>query len=221
MREETSPRSPNRPRCSVTPLEDQPFSVPVVSSEVAFGGAVWDVRRERFEYADQELVREYVDHPGAVAVLTIDDQERVLLIRQYRHPVRARDLELPAGLLDAPGESALLAAQRELAEEVDLQASEWALLTDFYTSPGGSSEAIRVFLARGLSSTPAFDRTGEEADLDLHWLSLDDAVDAVLERRIGNAITCISLLAAHTLRARGWVGLGDAGAPWPQHPKLD
>lgn len=202
-------------------LEDQPFTAPVVSSEVAFAGSVWNVRRERFEYGDHELVREYVDHPGAVAVLAVDDQERVLLIRQYRHPVRMRELELPAGLLDVEGESPLRAAQRELAEEADLQASEWALLTDFSTSPGGSNETIRVFLARGLSATPAFDRTGEEADLELHWVSLDDAVDAVLERRIGNAITCISLLAAHTLRARGWVGLGDAGAPWPQHPKLD
>lgn len=200
-------------------LEDQPFSAPVVSGETAFDGAVWNVRRERFEYGDHELVREFVDHPGAVAVLAIDDQERVLLIRQYRHPVRMRELELPAGLLDVEGENPLAAAQRELAEEADLQASEWSLLTDFFTSPGSNSEAIRVFLARGLSATPAFERTAEEADLELHWVSLDDAVDAVLERRIGNGIACVALLAVQVHRGRGWAALGRADAAWPQHPR--
>jgi len=203
----------------VAALEDQPFSAPVVSGETAFDGAVWNVRRERFEYGDHELVREYVDHPGAVAVLAVDEQERVLLIRQYRHPVRMRELELPAGLLDVAGEGPCIAAQRELAEEVDLQAAEWAQLTDFFTSPGSNSEAIRVFLARGLSATPAFGRTAEEEDLELHWVNLDDAVDAVLEGRIGNGIACIALLAAQQFRNRDWVGLGPADAPWPRHPQ--
>ena len=201
-------------------LGDLPFSAPVVSSETAFTGAVWNVRRERFDYGEHELVREFVDHPGAVAVLAVDDHERVLLIRQYRHPVRMREIELPAGLLDIEGENPLVAAKRELAEEVDLQASEWSLLTDFFTSPGSNSEAIRVFLARGLSATPAFERTAEEADLELHWVSLDDAVDAVLNRRIGNGIACVALLAAHVHRSRGWAALGRADAAWPQHPQL-
>lgn len=204
-------------------LADQPYSAPIISSEVAFEGRVWNVRRDRFGYAGTELVREFVDHPGAVAVLAVDDQERVLLIRQYRHPVGMRELELPAGLLDGHEESPLQAAQRELAEEVDLQASEWTLLTEFYTSPGSNSEAVRVYLARGLSGTPRFDRTAEEADLELLWVSLDDAVNAVLDRRIGNGIACISLLAAQAIRNRGWEGLGspdNADAPWPRHPKL-
>lgn len=200
-------------------LEDQRFRAPVVSSEVAFGGVVWDVRRDRFDYDGGQLVREYVDHPGAVAVLAIDERERVLLIRQYRHPVGMRELELPAGLLDVGGESPLGAAQRELAEEVDLEAAQWSLLTEFFTTPGSNSEAVRVYLARRLSATPTFDRFGEEADLELHWVDLDDAVDAVLGRRIGNSIACLALLAAHALRARGWEGLGPADAPWPKHPK--
>jgi len=204
----------------VPALEDLPFNAPVVSGETAFDGKVWNVRRERFEYGDNELIREYVEHPGAVAVLAVDDQERVLLIRQYRHPVRMRELELPAGLLDVEGEDPWAAAQRELAEEVDLQASEWSLLTDFFTSPGSNSEAIRVYLARGLSATDAFDRTAEEADLELHWVSLDEAVDAVLERRIGNGIACVALLAAQAFRGREWAGLGPADAPWPQRPQL-
>ena len=203
----------------MTALGDQPFRAPVAASEVAFSGAVWDVRRERFAYGGSELVREFVDHPGAVAVLAIDDRERVLLIRQYRHPVGMRELELPAGLLDIDGEAPLSAAQRELAEEADLEAAEWSLLTEFFTSPGSNSEAVRVYLARLLSATATFDRTGEEADLELHWVSLDEAVDAVLGRRIGNGIACLALLAAQTLRGRGWVGLADAGTPWPKHPK--
>jgi ADP-ribose pyrophosphatase len=205
----------------VAALEDQPFAARVLSSEAAFEGKVWNVTRERFQYGDEELVREFVDHPGAVAVLAIDDQERVLLIRQYRHPVAMRDLELPAGLLDVHGEGLLVAAQRELAEEVDLEASEWAVLTDFNTSPGGSSEAIRVYLARGLSATPAFDRHSEEADIELLWVSLDEAVEAVLDRRIGNAITCIALLTAHAMRSRGWVGLSSVDADAAtRHPQL-
>jgi ADP-ribose pyrophosphatase len=206
----------------VAALEDEPFAAPVLSSETAFEGKVWNVKRERFQYAGEELVREFVDHPGAVAVLAIDDQERVLLIRQYRHPVAMRDLELPAGLLDVHGESLLVAAQREFAEEVDLQASDWAVLTEFNTSPGGSSEAIRVYLARGLSATPAFDRHSEEADIELLWVSLDDAVDAVLDRRIGNAIACIALLTAHAMRDRGWVDLGsvETDAASPRLPQL-
>jgi 8-oxo-dGTP pyrophosphatase MutT (NUDIX family) len=200
----------------VTTLGDQPFAAPVISSEVPFAGTVWDVRREKLEYSGHELVREFVDHPGAVAVLAVDAEERVLLIRQYRHPVRMRELELPAGILDVRGEGPLLAAQRELAEEVDLEASEWALLTEFYSSPGGSSEAVRVYLARGLNAVPEFDRDAEEADIELLWVHLDEAVEAVLDRRIGNSIACIALLAAHALRNRGWAGLGNADAPWPQ-----
>jgi ADP-ribose pyrophosphatase len=200
-------------------LADEPYRAPISASEVPFAGMMWDVRRDTIDYAGHPLVREYVDHPGAVAVVALDEQERVLLIRQYRHPVGMRELELPAGVLDVDHEHPLDAAKRELAEEVDLQAEDWSLLTQFVTSPGGNSEAIRVYLARDLTSVPAFDRTGEEADLELVWASIDEAVDAVLDRRIGNAIACLSLLAVHAVRERGWVGLGDADAPWPEHPK--
>ncbi|WP_349898261.1 NUDIX hydrolase [Parafrigoribacterium soli] len=203
-------------------LLDEPFEAPIVSSDEKFHGHVWDVRRDRFEYgpsdATETITREYVDHTGAVAILALDDEDRAMLIRQYRHPIATRDWEIPAGLLDVEGEKPLHAAQRELAEEADLEASEWAVLADFFTSPGGSTEAIRVYVARGLQSTPAFERTEEEADLETRWVSLEDIVDAVLDRRIGNSILSIAALAAHTSRARGWSSLGDADAPWPQQP---
>jgi 8-oxo-dGTP pyrophosphatase MutT (NUDIX family) len=201
-------------------LRDDFVEVPVIDSEIVFRGRVWDIRRDTFEYGGQNIARDFVDHTGAVAVLALDDDDNVLLIKQYRHPIGTRDWELPAGLLDIHGESPLVAAQRELAEETDLAAADWSLLTEFHNSPGGSNEAIRVYLARGLSSTPAFDRTDEEADMELRWVPLLEAVDAVLDRRIGNAIVCVAVLAAQALESRGWVGLGDADAPWPQHPKF-
>ena len=164
-------------------------------------------------------MREYVDHTGAVAILAIDENDRVLLIKQYRHPVRAREWEIPAGLLDISGEHPLVAAQRELAEEADLVASEWNVLSEFSTSPGGSSEAIRIYLARGLSATAeAFAREAEEADMELRWVPLDDCVDAVLARRVQNPSLVLAVLAAHASRARGWVTLGSADEPWPRHP---
>ena len=200
-------------------LSDQRVDLPVGSSEVVFDGAIWNVRRDRLAYAGGEITREYIDHPGAVAVLVLDERDRVCLIRQYRHPIRAREWELPAGLLDFAGESALSAAQRELAEEVDLVAGDWALLTDFHTSPGGSNESLRVYLARDISdASEVFDRTDEESEIEKRWVGLDEVVDAVLDRRVQNSILAIAALAAHASRERGWNSLGDAESPWTRHP---
>ncbi|MEC5186040.1 8-oxo-dGTP pyrophosphatase MutT (NUDIX family) [Cryobacterium sp. MP_3.1] len=200
-------------------IEDEPAPTALTSSAVRFDGHVWNIRQDAFDYNGAEIVREYVDHPGAVAILALDDQDRVLLIQQYRHPVRMREWELPAGLLDVDGEHALLGAQRELAEETDVVASEWNVLTEFYTSPGGSNEVIRIYLARGLSpATEAFDRTDEEADMVTRWVSLDDAVDAALARRVQNPSLVVGVLAAAASRSRGWASLAPADLPWPRHP---
>ncbi|MGN6762363.1 MAG: NUDIX domain-containing protein [Leifsonia sp.] len=206
---------------TTTQLNDQPFRPEIVSSETAFEGKIWNVRRDVFRYNGDEITREYVDHTGAVAVLAMDDDGRVLLIRQYRHPVRHRDWEIPAGLLDQDGERPLLAAQRELGEEADLEAEEWNVLADVFTSPGGNDEAIRIYLARGIRSTgSAFAREAEEADIEVRWVPLDEAVDAVLQRRVHNAPLIIALLAARTARDQGWSTLGAPDEPWPSHPKL-
>lgn len=198
------------------PLRDEAAHVDVTTTETVFEGHVWNLRRDEFTYGDGSIVREYVDHTGAVAVLALDDDERVLLIQQYRHPVRTREWEIPAGLLDVPDEDPLEAAQRELAEEADLTAERWDVLSDFFTSPGGSDEAIRIYLARGLAPTAeAFARTEEEADIELRWVPLDDAVDAVLARRLQNPSLVIAVLAAHVSRSRGWATLGKSDAAWP------
>jgi len=189
--------------------------IEVRHSEQLVAGRVWDVRRDRFAYGDTELVRDFVDHTGAVGVLACDEHDRVLLIQQYRHPIAAREWEVPAGLMDARHESSLETAKRELAEEADLEADRWDILTEIYTTPGGSSECIRIFLARELRPTAhRFDRTGEEADLRLEWVPLDDAVTAVLERRMQNAVLVAAVLAANATKQRHWHTLGDAEEPW-------
>ena len=200
-------------------LTDDFSSPEIVTSEVMFAGHVWNIRQDVFVLDGDRITREYVDHTGAVAVLALDDEDRVLLIKQYRHPVRMRDWELPAGLLDITGESPLLAAQREFAEEVDLVAGRWDLLSEFMTSPGGSNEVLRVYLARDISDAPArFERLEEEAGIEVRWAPLDEVVDAVLSRDVQNSILAIAALSAHAGRSRNWSTLGDPNAPWPRHP---
>ncbi len=183
------------------PLADLGDPAEVLASERVYEGRVWDVRRDRFRFGGHELVRDYVAHTGAVAVLARDVQGRVLLINQYRHPIGARDWEIPAGLLDVAGEDPLEAARRELAEEADLVAEEWVELISFATSPGGSDEVVRVYEARDLSAAPAaFARGEEEAELVLRWASLAELVEAALAGRIRNSILLVAALAAH---ARG------------------
>lgn len=183
-------------------LRDEPFEPEVLQSDLAFEGAVWDVRDDRVRYGGGEIRRQYVAHTGAVAILALDDEGRVLLIQQYRHPIRHRDWELPAGLLDVPGEEPLEAARRELAEEADLTAAQWEPLVSSWTTPGGNDELIHIFLATGLSDaeTPHA-REDEEADIRVEWVPLADAVDAVLAGRMRNGILSLGVMAA-TLRLR-------------------
>jgi len=188
----------------------------VLRSERVFAGRVWDVVSEEVDLDGSPVVRDFIRHTGAVAVLALDDDERVLLIRQYRHPIRRRDWEIPAGLLDRDGESPIDAARRELAEEADLLAERWDHLIDFYSSPGGSSEAVRIYLARGISAAEEeFARVDEEARIERRWVPLDELVQAALHRGIGNPSLLIGSFAAHAARDAGWATLGPVDAPWP------
>ncbi|WP_243226122.1 NUDIX hydrolase [Microbacterium sp. CIAB417] len=185
-------------------LRDERFDPEILASELAFRGAVWDIRDDRLRYGDGELRRQYVDHPGAAAIVAMDASDRVLLIQQYRHPIRHRDWELPAGLLDVEGEDPLDAARRELAEEADLVAGAWEPLLSTFTTPGGSNEIVHFFLATELSDAPdVHAREDEEADISLVWVPLQDAVDAVLAGRLRNALLANGLLAVAARRARG------------------
>jgi 8-oxo-dGDP phosphatase len=177
-------------------IRDESATPPVTGSEVVFHGAVWDIRRDHVDYNGSDMVREYVAHTGAVAVYAEDAEGRVLVIQQYRHPVRLRDWELPAGLLDVDGEDHLEAAKRELAEEADLQASQWEPLVRYNTTAGGSDEFIEVFRARGVSATEtAFEREDEEADIVKRWVPRSEIVAGALDGSLSNSALIMAALA--------------------------
>lgn len=187
-------------------LRDEAYTPNITASDVVYHGAVWNIRRETFDLPEAPgLVRDMMAHTGAVAIAVVDEQERILLIQQYRHPVRARLWEVPAGLLDVPGEDPFEAAKRELAEEADLRASRWEVLTDSCLTPGGSSESIRLYLARDIELIAAADRherSEEEAGFKFRWASLDEALDAIGAGEVTNAIAQLAVLqAARILRA--------------------
>jgi len=180
----------------------------VVESKERFKGAIFSVHSDLVTMPGGSTAwRDRTHHLGAVAVAAVDDQGRVALVRQYRHPLGAVLWELPAGLADVEGESGLLTGQRELAEEADLRAERWDLLLDLHTSPGYSDEHLRVFLARGLSPVPESDRhtrEHEEAELTTAMVDLDEAVAMVLRGEITNATTVAGVLAAARVLGQGF-----------------
>lgn len=204
------------------PLADRLERRPVLARVASFTGRVWDVVSEEVDLGEGGIVtRDFVDHTGAVAILALDEQDRVVLVQQYRHPVGAFEWELPAGLLDVAGEAPHLTAARELMEEADLVAGEWHLLLDHYASSGGSSESVRVFLARDLRPVPdaeRHERDGEELGMPVRRVPLDEVVAAVLAGDVHNGTLMVSSLAAARLRERGWSGLRSVGEPWPTRP---
>ena len=163
------------------------------------------------------FARVVVEHPGAVVILAVDDSgdaEQVMVLRQYRHPSNLRFVELPAGLLDVPGEDPVVAARRELLEEAGLEATEWTPLNTLYPSPGISAERIDVYLARGLSE--AADRGGfqpahEEADMTTHWVPMADLVAGVLERRLTDGPLALAVVTYEL--TRGSRGMSAPAAP--------
>jgi ADP-ribose pyrophosphatase len=159
--------------------------------------------------------RSVVSHPGAVAVVAVDGDGRALMIRQYRHPVQKVMWELPAGLRDHAGEPLVEAARRELLEETGYTARTWHSLVDHCSSPGFTSERLRVFLARDLE--PATDngyvRTHEESLIITDWLPLADAVTAILAGKLHNGATIAGLLAGYIAWSEGFTGLREADAP--------
>jgi ADP-ribose pyrophosphatase len=193
-------------------VRDAPTRWEVVGSREGFSGRVIAVRVDRVVMpngAGSEVAeREVVAHPGAVGVLALDADERVLFIRQYRHPVGYLLWEAPAGLRDVAGEPLHATAQRELIEETGYRAETWHVLVDIFTSPGMSDERMRIFLARDLSEEPSdFERIHEEADMPIAWVPLEDAVAKVLSGDIHNPTAAMGILAAYAARARGFRGL--------------
>jgi 8-oxo-dGDP phosphatase len=194
---------------------------PVVSSAEPFRGRLVAIRTDKVRMPDNQLAeRDVVTHPGAVAVLALDDAERVLLIRQYRHPVGRLLWEIPAGLRDVDGEPSWVTAPRELAEEAGYRARDWRVLADYFSSPGYSTERLRVFLARDLELIPEAERDfvpeAEEASLLVGWLPLDEAVDKVFAGDLHNGVAALGILAAYAARSQGYDRLRPADSPEEQ-----
>lgn len=197
---------------SDAPLVDVPLERDVVEHRVVHHGRIWDVVQDTVRLDDGDVVRDYIAHPGAVAVIALDDEDRVLLLSQYRHPVRHVLWEPPAGLLDVAGEDLVTAAARELAEEADLVAGRWWRLADFFTSPGSNDERITIFLARDLSPVPEAERYvrgEEEAGMVPRWVPLDEVLGQVMTGQLHCPTTVVGVLAAVAARSTGWDGLAE------------
>lgn len=174
--------------------------------DVRFESAYVSLRTDTIiDPSGAEHARAVIQPNGAIGVLALDDADRLLLVEQYRHPVGQRLLEIPAGTLDVAGEAPLDAAKRELAEEADIVASDWASVLHLLATPGYSTERWQVFRAAGLSPVPIDERTdreAEEADMVQWWLPFDQAVDAVLAGRITDSMTVAAILAEQVQRSR-------------------
>jgi 8-oxo-dGTP pyrophosphatase MutT (NUDIX family) len=202
-------------------IRDEPAHWPVVSTAELVRGRLVTLRTDKVRMPAGELAeRDVVVHPGAVAVLALDDAQQVLVIRQYRHPVGRLLWEIPAGLRDVSGEPPWATARRELLEEAGYRARDWRVLADYYTSPGFSTERLRVFLARDLEFVPESERDfvpeGEETQLVPAWLPLDEAVRKVLAGELHNGVAALAILAGYAARSEGYERLRPADAPEEQ-----
>jgi ADP-ribose pyrophosphatase len=200
-------------------LRDVEEQWPVVGDSRRVRGAFVTLRTDRVGMPDGELAeRDVVEHPGAVAIVALDDTGRVLLIRQYRHPTGHLLWEIPAGIRDVAGEHPRATAERELLEEAGYRASDWRVLADFFSAPGITSERLQVFLARGLTWVPESERGGyiprhEEAHLLVRWVPLRQAVGLFLGGDLHNGVTAVGILSAYAAQQGGVAALREDVLP--------
>jgi len=197
-------------------IEDTAENWPVIASEPLLKNWLITVRSDKVRLPDDnQAERTVVTHPGAVAILALDDAQRVLMIRQYRHPVGRELWEIPAGLRDASGESPLQTAQRELREETGYRARDWHTLVDYFSSPGYTTERLRVFLAHGIerAEDSGYVREAEEKYIVADWVPLAEAIRLALAGKLHSGPAIAGLLAAHAAAAQGFSGLRPATAP--------
>jgi 8-oxo-dGDP phosphatase len=202
----------------VTDIRDEAQRWPVTDSSVLATGKIVTLRTDTVRMPDGALAsRDVVEHPGAVAVVALDDDGRVLMIRQYRHPAGALLWEIPAGLRDVAGEPLAETASRELLEEAGCRAEDWRILADYFSSPGISTERIRIFLARKLTLVPESERRyvpeHEEAYLTVAWLPLEEAVRSGFSGDLHNGVALLGVLSAYAALAGGLAGLRAADDP--------
>jgi 8-oxo-dGDP phosphatase len=210
-----NPRDRARPR-----LRDVDEQWAVVGDPRYVRGSFLTLRTDQVQMPDGEVAaRDVVEHPGAVAVVALDDDGQVLLIRHYRHPVGHLLWEIPAGIRDVTGESPRDTAERELLEETGYRARNWHVLGDIFTSPAITTERLQMFLARGLTWVPESERGGhvpqhEEAHLLVRWVPLHQAVRLFLAGDLHNGVTAVGILSAYAVQQGGFAALrGDMPLP--------
>lgn len=191
----------------------------VLSSQLLFDAPIIAVRKDELAMPNEQVAyRDVVEHMGAVAVAAVNDAGEIAMVHQYRHAVKRRLWELPAGLLDVKDESELAGAQRELVEEAGLKAAQWSVLADIVTSPGFCEETARVYLAQDLTEVERPEAFGdEEADMDFAWIKLDAAVAKVLAGEINNSIAVTGIFAAWQV-VNGHGQARDVTAPFDLRP---
>lgn len=188
------------------PLGDSPASWPVHGSDDVYrGSAPFALRADRVArpgHEDDTFTRLVLEHPGAVVVLAVDEHDRAVCLRQYRHPAQRVMVELPAGLCDAPGEDPREVAERELREETGLGAGSWTHLGSTWSSPGVSAEVLHHYLARDLAEVGRgdFEAEHEEAEMEVFRVPVDELRAAVLDGRVQDGPVAIAVLLA---QARG------------------
>lgn len=197
-------------------MADHDFTT--VESEHIYTGKIFALRADEVAMPGGTTARrEVVEHFGAVAIAALDDNGRVAMVYQYRHPVGRRLWELPAGLLDIGGEAPHLTAARELSEEIGFAATEWQVLADLVSAPGFSDESVRIYLATGLTDIGRPEAHDEEADMEVRWYPLDEAVAMVFSGDVVNSLAVAGILAAQAV-VDGKAQPRPVGAPWRDRP---
>lgn len=194
--------------------KDRLLEVPL-EDETVFQGRLIRVSHMQVRLPDgRQALREIVHHHGGVAVVPVDSQGRVSMVRQYRAALGDMLLEIPAGKLETPGEDPLSAARRELEEECGLRAEHMQLLTVMVPTPGYCTERLFLYLATGL--TPCAAHLDQDEFLAVEAYSLEELVDWVAQGRLGDAKTALGLLLAQRHLAGG---AGQEGEPPTQREK--
>ena len=197
-------------------ISDRLVSHPIVDRKTVFSGMVWDVRHDAFELNGETVERDYIVHPGAVAIIALNDSGELLLIEQYRHAQGKIMWEAPAGLMDLANEDPLATAKRELFEETGYVAKTWHVLLDLANTPGGSSEQIRIYFARDLSLHPDGRPTGsaEELDMPVHWIAIQDVLESIRRGAVTNPQLVAGTHAALIAMAEPDMALRSEDAQW-------
>ncbi|MCF6096705.1 NUDIX hydrolase [Thermovorax subterraneus] len=171
------------------------FFEATINTKYIFSGKILKLRLDEVKLPDGKFsTREIVEHPGAVAIVPIDEDKNVIMVRQYRKPVEEMLLEIPAGKLEV-NEDVKICAQRELLEETGYKAKKLIHIMDFYTTPGFSNEKMSLFLAFGLEEAES--KADEDEFIKKEKIPIEKAMDMVKNGEIKDAKTMVGLLVSH------------------------